>query len=205
MQGFTARKFRYVLPRLERHNAWFSQLLDAYAVIDASVDETVREALGEGKTPGCRAGCAACCRQPIPLTPAEAAGLALFIGKEGGAEAVKKLLAGQAANMSGIVDCPFLDGASCLAYPVRPMACRRFLVAGEPCAEGTDPTENRAGDMLIPSRKYLEAALKITAPYYRERGVFLPERPEFRDFAGLSSLAQQIDWAGLLKNQAGPS
>ena len=35
--------------------------------------------------------------------------------------------------------CPFLHEGRCAVYPVRPMACRRYIVYGAPCARGRIP------------------------------------------------------------------
>src|SRR5436190_450216 len=42
------------------------------AVAEAIVDRGIRHVEAEGKMVSCRAGCGACCRQLVPITPAEA-------------------------------------------------------------------------------------------------------------------------------------
>ncbi len=184
--------FRYRMPRAERRVKWLPALLDAYAIIDAGVAATVRK-----NPPSCAAGCAACCRQPIPLTPPEIMGLCIYM-REKMPEATQKVIAGHRNNLAGLPDCPFLYENSCLAYPVRPMACRRFMVRGERCSDGVDPASTRPEDMIVPDRGYLVAALRATLPYYAERGPKLPERPEFGDFAAVTKLVQDVDWGKIL-------
>ncbi|MEE4217155.1 MAG: YkgJ family cysteine cluster protein [Xanthomonadales bacterium] len=115
-----------------------------------------------GKTIACRKGCGACCRQPVPVTPAEARQLAALV--EGMPEQEKATIQkrfesamqrAEDAGISGIllglggmdektkregaqayfsqgIACPFLVNESCSIHPVRPLVCREYLVTSSP-------------------------------------------------------------------------
>lgn len=76
-------------------------------------------------------------------------------------------------------------------YPVRPIACRRFLVFNKVCCLGETPTNTRPADVLQPSRVVLLDCLRLTLPYYEILGM-APEGPAGLEFfAGHTSLVQQ--------------
>ena len=119
-------------------------------------------AQAEGRSVSCRRGCGACCRQLVPLAPAEARRLASLVAElpeERRAEvearfaaARERLAAGGLlerlrapggwrdgeSRTLGIsyfglgIACPFLDEESCTLYHERPIACREYLVASPP-------------------------------------------------------------------------
>lgn len=49
---------------------------------------------------------------------------------------------------------------------MRPIACRQFIVFGEPCAENEDPFYTRLKDVLPPIKKYVDQAFFIMLPFY---------------------------------------
>ncbi len=134
------------------------------AASGAIVERATARAVAAGRTISCRAGCGACCRQPVPLAPAEARALAAFVAalpEPAQAEVRSRFAAGQAAfvaanvpvrgdrifgadlpemrtrvaaYMAAYVACPFLVDESCSIHPHRPTACREYLV--------TSPAEN---------------------------------------------------------------
>lgn len=118
----------------------------------------------EGKTISCRAGCGACCRQAVPIAASEARAVARHVaampeprrsiiksrfaaaraaldaaGVDHGPTALTEMTieARPALGMTyfrAAVACPFLEDENCSIHPVRPLACREYLV--------TSPAEN---------------------------------------------------------------
>lgn len=110
----------------------------------------------------CRKGCGACCRQLVPISPAEARLLAVIVEnmpEEARAairdrfdQAVQRLqessLQEQAVNYHRLpesevksmgrayfelgIPCPFLDDEACSIHPFRPLVCREYLVVSSP-------------------------------------------------------------------------
>ena len=118
-----------------------------------------------GRRISCKAGCGACCRQMVPISPAEARHLAALVDAlppERAAEIRKRfneaLATIEAASLPsrgnpdaekpayrefGLsyfrlgVACPFLEKESCSIHRDRPLVCREYLVTSPPaaCAE----------------------------------------------------------------------
>jgi Fe-S-cluster containining protein len=112
----------------------------------------------DGKTVSCRAGCGACCRQAVPIAAAEARAVARLVAampEPRRSRIVQRFAAGRAALDAAGVDhgevafagdtvqsrldngmayfragvaCPFLEDENCSIHPVRPLACREYLV-----------------------------------------------------------------------------
>ncbi len=105
-----------------------------------------------GRHASCRKGCGSCCRQPVPLSPAEALHLADLLGNlpdtrnaevTGRFASVRERLAanglGEAALLSQAeayfelkIPCPFLEEESCSIHLERPLVCREYLVESPP-------------------------------------------------------------------------
>lgn len=112
----------------------------------------------QGKSISCRAGCGACCRQAVPIAPSEARSVAAHVaampeprrsivtrrfadaraaldaaGVDNRAASFSesnvddRLALGMAYFKAGVA-CPFLEAESCSIHPVRPLACREYLV-----------------------------------------------------------------------------
>jgi Fe-S-cluster containining protein len=143
-------------------------MIDLLPLINAAsgavVDRATARAVAAGRTISCRAGCGACCRQPVPLAPAEARALAALVaalpepeqaivrGRFAAGQAafaaasvpvrgdrifgsdLPEMRARVAAYMTAYVACPFLVDEACSIHPERPTACREYLV--------TSPREN---------------------------------------------------------------
>lgn len=194
-----ARAFRYADPPLERRYPGLSLLLDAFAVVDLGVKEAVGR---DGRVPVCHAGCGQCCAQPIPVTPLEVLALHCYARHR----LPKDSLAGLAQRLSGyegqkrdiVSPCPFLYEGACLVYPVRPMACRQYMVFGTPCAKGEDPSRSRPRDVLAPSRGHMLAALMRTLPWYSGHEPRPPEHPTEKNagefFRAITSVIQAVAW-----------
>lgn len=172
-------------------------LAEAFAFLDASLQSELERT---ARTPACGPGCYACCLQPIPLSLAEVMGIKAFLkehdpiphsptgGRKGDPDG--------GGGRGSLDRCPFLHEGGCLIYPVRPFACRRYLVFGRPCAKGEEPLQSRPQDVHRPSQAALLHALNMTLPLYDAAG--LPHgRREDRDFfTRHTALIQQIQWDG---------
>ena len=88
--------------------------------------------------------------------------------------------------------CIFLRGGRCSIYPVRPFACRRYLVFNRVCFIGEDPTVTRPQDMLNPPQKILFDALCLTRPVYESLGLPIPEPVTRKFFTGHTFLLQDL-------------
>lgn len=67
--------FRVSFPKEEKAVPWLSSLLDAYAMIDASVFMALET---EKRSAACKKGCSLCCFHHIPLTYLELFGVQWF-------------------------------------------------------------------------------------------------------------------------------
>lgn len=202
-----AKAYRYYNRRLERALPGMDLLLDAFAVVDCGVAQAIAR---RGQKPACCAGCASCCTQPIPVTPLEILALHAFVRLEQGsgqteglAPAVHSALTAGFAPFTGTAaslksTCPFLHEGRCAVYPVRPMACRRFIVYETPCARGEDPTRTRPHQVLQPGLEFLHAAQRLTLPWYIERNP-LPTHPSAAEaqafFRSVTTILQAVPWA----------
>lgn len=127
-------------------------------VVDG-VEETARK---NGSDISCRAGCGACCRQYVPISPAEARMIAELVErmpeerktrlKRRFSEAAERFRASavkeNAMNYNRLptderiamikdyfrlgIACPFLEDESCSIYADRPLICREYLVISSP-------------------------------------------------------------------------
>ena len=183
---------RFYDPRLEHGTPGTTLALEAMHMVDQSVQEAIARAAAQGRRLACGPGCDACCKQAIPLTLLEGIVLVRYMQLHGSPEARRALLAPRG------MDCPLLLNGQCAAYPVRPLACRRYLVLDRACAANECPTESRPRDMLIPSRKVLEKALAHTLPWYADR----PDCPQTDDsktlwtfVRSITTLVQNLPWA----------
>lgn len=128
----------------------------ARAVVDHDSDHRLKG--DNGVT--CSAGCSACCSQAVPVSPAEVRSILAFIGGldhalqrrfETRIEAARRRLAAAGLGpptpppntedrhafthryFEAGVPCPLLtDQGTCGVRPVRPLACREYLVTSDP-------------------------------------------------------------------------
>jgi Fe-S-cluster containining protein len=149
-------------------------------VINAVADLVV-DVHSSGANLSCRAGCGACCRQPVPITLAEARRIAALVEslpvdrreivESRFAAAVKKLReTGMFDILTGAVNpgpditrtlsyryfdlaiaCPFLEQESCSIYEDRPLRCREYLVTSHPDL-CSDPEHQPVATVPIPNR-----------------------------------------------------
>lgn len=152
----------------EADNPWLPMLLDAYEVIDRGIFLALqREKRKTGRRPVCKAGCGGCCgtHTDIPLYPLEMVGIYWYALEKMDPELRTDLmtkLQGRTTNEP----CPFLSDNRCTVYPVRPIACRQFIVFNRPCGDGEDPFHTRRGDVLTPLEEFAEKAFSIMLPFY---------------------------------------
>lgn len=156
---------------------WLPTLGKIYALVDQAVAVSrVQAAALPGPGTACAQGCAHCCRQAIPASTPEIAGAMWFLAQRAPG-AVRKhmretLLAGRNDDSESDTVCPFLLGSTCAVYPMRFMACRQFMIFGQPCAAGENVWETRSRDLLIPSLPHKLQAFALLASLY---GVVIKE------------------------------
>lgn len=183
---------RFQDPWFERNTPGATLALEAMAMVDQSVQTAIARAEAQGRRLACGPGCGTCCNQPVPLTQLEGIVLVRYAQLR-----VVPSLKRPLPRAEGM-HCPLLVDGKCSAYPVRPLACRRYLVLDKPCAPGECPTESRPDDMLLPSRQALEKALVHMLPWYADR----PDYPKTDDsktlwtfFRSITTLLQNLPWA----------
>lgn len=197
-QARGVQRFRYQNRRFERIPG-MGLLLDAFAAVDCNMAQAIAQ---RGAQLACGSGCFQCCIQPIPATPLEIVALRFFVGSELASakrEALKTVLASFCGEKAALgAACPFLHEKCCAVYPVRPIACRRYVVFGQPCHPGEDAAQTRPDDVLQPGQKSLQAALRLTLPWYREPHS-LPERMSPEESLGffrrVTTVLQAVPWA----------
>lgn len=112
----------------------------------------------DGREISCRAGCGACCRQLVPVAPAEARALARLVEAmpEPRRERVRRRFDAALDTLEPLglmerldlnrddrqviareyfaagVACPFLEDESCSIHADRPLSCREYLVTSPP-------------------------------------------------------------------------
>ncbi len=170
-----ANKLRLNLPE-ESQNPWLSFLLDAYAIIDASLQEAKEREKKKNKKIACSEACTYCCSQAIPISPAEAMGIRLTIQKLL-PKAEREKLIPQLIEQNGTINwkngqCPFLVDNLCSIYLVRPVGCRRYLVLNNPCTTySEDVIKKRPDDFLYSDKAAMYAAYAHTSPIYASLGI----------------------------------
>jgi Fe-S-cluster containining protein len=116
--------------------------------IHRAADDVVRAVLDRGETPDCKRGCNYCCHYRVDVSATEALALADFAAKlpEPKRVQVTASLASNVARTSKLtktqhiqtnIACAFLSDGECLAYEVRPLACRRHHSMQLPTCEAT--------------------------------------------------------------------
>ncbi len=163
------------------------------ATADAFVAHAAGASAAAGAPVTCAKGCGACCRQLVPIGPAEARRLAAFVEElpeprraevkrrfdealsRLDAEGLLPVLRGgvkwDAAKAKDLglsyfragVACPFLEDESCSIYEERPIACREYLVTS-PASCCSEPTPETVRTVKLP-------AIVWAATAREERGV----------------------------------
>ncbi len=131
---------------------------NAMSIDERLIGMSVASEAKQGREVSCRKGCGACCRQAVPVSPAEAWMLADVVAAFPPARKVLVLSRFAAArdkleaegfgsrSLSGTatdndvltlgldyfklgIACPFLEDESCSIHPHRPSSCREYLVS----------------------------------------------------------------------------
>ena len=176
-----------------RHLPWLTSLLEACSILDRGV---ARAVAASGRVPSCRAGCHSCCSQPIPISTIEALGLRWFAVSHLYGETA--LAVGRALMAGRQESCPFLVKGACAVYPLRPLACREYVVLGAACLAGEQPDVTRPHDVLPLPRTAQLQAFSVLLPFYgvrddADKNAALKNRLVLRD----SRVLQHLDWQGL--------
>jgi hypothetical protein len=148
----------------------------------SSADEAIACELGrlcseDGIIPSCKMGCCHCCRYHILMDIAEAHTLAQYVKRELSVDQISDLRmrthqwhewndSRPGRHPSAKVDeqtdisnydpcCPLLVNGACIAYPVRPIACRSHLVSSHPrlCCAVHDPESAEDAPVVLTSIK----------------------------------------------------
>jgi hypothetical protein len=189
MPVLSLRRVRDAAPRLP----WLTALIEAGSIIDRGVDRAVA---ASGRVPACRSGCHACCSQPIPVSTIEAQGVRWFALSHLVGDLARRV--GEALMMQRQDPCPFLADGVCAVYPLRPLACREYIVFNQPCRLGERPDQTRPHDVLPLARTAQLQAFTVLLPFYgvrddTTRDAALQNRVVLRD----TRVLQQLDWQGL--------
>lgn len=148
-----------------------------HRLADAVADIGTAAVLRTGASISCRKGCGACCRQPVPVSIAEARALAALVDAmpEPRQRAVRArfaaakaqldangVLARMAASAEAELDtaggeyfragvaCPFLEDEACSIHKERPVACREYLVTS-PAELCRNPTRDHVRAVPLPA------------------------------------------------------
>jgi len=154
-------------PDDEKVYDWLPPLLDAYYIVDKGIAEALKKERKKHRRVACSKGCSSCCKthQTIPVYPLELVGISWYaIEKISGPE--RGVIKNQLRSYKENNPCPFLLNGACLVHPMRPIACRQFIVFGKSCAENEDPYYTRLKDVLLPVKKYVDQAFFIMLPFY---------------------------------------
>jgi Fe-S-cluster containining protein len=127
-------------------------------------DETLAEATRTDLL-SCGKGCHVCCRQNVTVWEGEAAVIAEYC-KEHGINIPKGYLEEQLkygwkeVASSEVAWCTFLKDGLCSIYPVRPLACRKYLVVSHPekCDVVKFPPPNNLVAVAIYAMPEIEAS-----------------------------------------------
>ncbi len=159
------------------------------ATADALVSHAAAQSAAAGKPVTCSAGCGACCRQVVPVAPAEARQIAALVEelpeprrtevKARFADALRRLAepgllepferrgewTAAERTEKGLayfalgIACPFLESESCSIYADRPIACREYLVTSPP-GFCAAPTPRSVDTVHLPTRVWAAVALE---------------------------------------------
>jgi Fe-S-cluster containining protein len=158
------------------------QILDDKIVASAELD--VQQ---QGKCVSCQKGCGACCRQLVPLSPADARHIARLITNMPEPRKTEILSRFAAARQKleetgfwqrlndraqwpdsdvskiGVeyyklgIACPFLEDESCSIHRERPLTCREYLVTS-PAENCASPSSDAIDCVPMPAKVWLSAA-----------------------------------------------
>ena len=163
---------------------------NSLALDERLINMAVASEAKAGRNVSCQKGCGACCRQAVPVSPAEAwmlADLVQSFPEEKKAkvlarftQAMEKLaehgfgdrsLNSKATDQEILnlgldyfrlqIPCPFLEDESCSIHPYRPSSCREYLVSSAP-ANCSNPGEGKLEPIPL-ATSLTEALSKLCA------------------------------------------
>ncbi len=186
-------------PEDEKKLPWLGMMLDAYDITDQAVRQVMaKDEREHGFRMACKQGCHACCHQLIPVTSIELSAIAWFVCHKMTPKARQSVEA-SIKNHAGDMTCHMLINNSCAVYPVRPFACRQFIVYEQVCAMGEGVFEDRPQHVLEPNRPQTRKASCSILPFY---GINTPEEQEqaLKDnfLINNSTFLHQVDWSAFL-------
>lgn len=159
---------RVLLPVLQRLTDTIVQIAESGVV-------------ASGGRVSCRKGCDACCRQMVPISPAEAYALGEVLESMPAAQRARTVARFEASRerlaergvlgrlerrgeltadelqrldrdyFAAGVSCPFLQNRACSIHADRPLACREFLVTS-PARECRDPGAGKVRPVTMPAK-----------------------------------------------------
>ncbi|MCK4578488.1 MAG: YkgJ family cysteine cluster protein [Candidatus Marinimicrobia bacterium] len=192
----------------EVDNPWLTNLLDSYAVCDRELEkEVAREEKSRGVKVACAKGCYYCClTHDIPVSALEALGISWYLNRIMDT-ALREMLLERFRQQEGYSGCPFLADGTCQVYPVRPLACRQFLVYETQCKpDDSDPFFSRPRDMhpRDSSRLFKVAMHLLDNPVYnladdKEKIAAYRDGIMHKSIPGM----HEIDWVGFSEMTAG--
>jgi Fe-S-cluster containining protein len=153
-----------------RIHPWLIYLVEAYFIIDKGVSVAIGAELKKKRILACKNKCSNCCKthKDIPVYPLELVGISWYVVEKISGEK-RGLLKKQLMDYEKDKPCPFLIDDSCIIHPMRPIACRQFIVFNKPCGVNEDPYYTRKQDVLIPYKRYTDEAFFIMLPFYGVR------------------------------------
>lgn len=154
----------------EVEGSWLTVLLDSYAICDEEMEREISDEEKKRDTKvACKKGCYFCClNQDVPVTPPESLGISWYVS-EVLEPSVRERLRERLKDQAQTIGCPFLKDGACVIYPVRPLACRLFIIYRIQCrAEDEDPFFTRPEDMhpTNPDRNLRIAMRFLDSPVY---------------------------------------
>lgn len=185
----------------ELKHPWLTLLLDAYEAADRGIEADVRARVASGG-PGvaCKKGCGTCCGlHEIPVYPIELEGISWYVVERMPPE-LRETVAANLCAADASAACPFLVEGACSIYPVRPIACRQFIVFGKPCEEGEDPFHTRRPDVLTPGEGWRLRAFAKTISFYGtpSKDEFLALMDADEIIQGMARNLRAEDWKRLI-------
>lgn len=179
----------------------------AMAWSDILVREDMAQAVTRREPVTCGKGCAACCRELVPVSPAEAFALRELLDSlaperiaaretrfQETLEALRRAaeadpwLSHEPARYFGLyLACPFLDDEACSIHPDRPLACREHLAVSP---------ASHCRSFPHPSIRVLGLAHPVGEALSRACGILLGQAPERIPLAAALAWAREHPEAG---------
>lgn len=152
-------KNRLKYPEDENKYDWLGMLLDAYFIADIGLEDELKEIK---ERVACEQGCKNCCiSHEIPILEIELVGISWFASEKLTGDLREKLKK-QLLNHEKLKECPFLIADNCSIYPMRPLACRQYIVLNKKCGLHEKINETRPKDIWLQSSALsFEIAKKI--------------------------------------------